>query len=449
MKKLTLALAVAAFTACSNNTDVFDAGELENNLKVEFSENFVKAYPKVDLNQSWDFSTKQTSYGLPAQSAASRMTRAGGYSMTEGEPYEVDPATSAWLNSMLKEKKNNRALGKAFTMSVPNNSFTIVPIYQGEAELIWDLHMVVDGVDILVWSKCQNVWVKKNATDENWITLEELSPNKELTKSTIGTAAVKATPYTFENLPVGADIYFYLKVTGDAGNHVASRGAEQSSLDQMMVALEDCPVPANLPEGSKVTIIGCEDLKISSDWDMNDVVFMVYGTPEVPKARVIEEGDPVEQKKTVRYMIEDLGSTNDFDFNDIVLDVSEIRTTTPVYTNGIVSSWKETGYRQEAVIRHLGGQLPFKLTIGDTQLEEHAGVLGSNPDEKFDVTGWDITKHNVSVEVRSKLNSEVYNNVKFPKAGEAPMIIAVDPTTQWMQERVSVPESWFYVSTEE
>jgi len=42
----------------------------------------------------------------------------------------------------------------------------------------------------------------------------------------------------------------------------------------------------------------------------------------------------------------------------------------------------------------------------------------------------------------------VYNHVKFPKAGEAPMIIAVDKSQEWMSERQSVPESWFYTVPE-
>lgn len=71
-------------------------------------------------------------------------------------------------------------------------------------------------------------------------------------------------------------------------------------------------------------------------------------------------------------------------------------------------------------------------------------MLGSNPDELYAVSGWNINSHNVSVQVKQSTNSTVYNNVVFPKAGEAPMIIAVDPTVQWMNERQCVPESWFY-----
>jgi hypothetical protein len=50
----------------------------------------------------------------------------------------------------------------------------------------------------------------------------------------------------------------------------------------------------------------------------------------------------------------------------------------------------------------------------------------------------------VSIEVEQKNNEGVFKG-QFPKAGEAPMIIAVDPSEAWMNERQSVPESWFYI----
>jgi hypothetical protein len=75
-------------------------------------------------------------------------------------------------------------------------------------------------------------------------------------------------------------------------------------------------------------------------------------------------------------------------------------------------------------------------------------VLGSNPDEKYEVSGWNKDTHNISVKVRQLTNSTVYNNVVFPKAGEAPMIIAVEPTQEWMTERQSVPSDWFTIPSE-
>ncbi len=239
-------------------------------------------------------------------------------------------------------------------------------------------------------------------------------------------------------------MYFYLVVTRVTNNKYKNTiGVQLSSLIGQMLSLDDCPHPTNIPEGNEVMIVGCEDAN-NGDWDMNDLVFMVYGKPSVPKTVIVTDGTPITKKNTVRYMIEDLGATDDFDFNDIVVDVSEVWTSTPHYVNGKLNSWTDSDKRQEAVIRHLGGILPFKLKIGDTELEEHQGVLGSNPDELYAVSGWNINSHNVSVQVKQSTNSTVYNNVVFPKAGEAPMIIAVDPTVQWMNERQCVPESWFY-----
>ncbi len=72
-------------------------------------------------------------------------------------------------------------------------------------------------------------------------------------------------------------------------------------------------------------------------------------------------------------------------------------------------------------------------------------MLGADTNEKYVVSGWDMNKHNIRVQVRQNENKEVYNNIMFPKTGEIPMIIAVDPSQEWMSERRSVPESWFYV----
>ena len=441
-----MVLAAATLAACSSK-DLYDPNYQEANTKDAYASNFTQKYPEVSLNQSWDFSSKNPSFWFSSNSAV-LLTRAGEYSITEGEDYIIDNNQLAWMKQQLVEQRDNRKLGNPFYMTVPNNSFTIVPIYQGKASMVWELHMVVDGVDIKIWEKGQNVWVKKTANAEEWTAVNDVS-TKELDKNTISAAAVKATPYTFSNLPVGKEMYFYLFIS-QANDHPQLQNAQQSSLNGMMIALTECPRPANLDPENEVMIVGCEDWNGSgSDNDMNDVVFMVYGKPYVPQPIKIEEGTPITKKTTVRYMIEDLGSTNDFDFNDIVLDVSNICLSTPTYVNGVLDHWTDGEIRQEAVIRHLGGELPFRLKIGDTQLDEHRGVMGSNPDEKYDVTGWDINTHNVSVEVRQNMNSTVYNHMTFPKAGEVPIIIAVDPTVEWMLERQSVPESWFYIPEQE
>lgn len=491
VKTMLMALVATSMVACSNNQDVFDGGAIEKTAKQSYAENFAKKYPNVDMNQNWDFSSKQSDYRLGSNNKA--RTRAGEGGITTGSWYEVDNNTLAWMHEQLVEGQDNRKLGNPFYMTVPGNDFTIIPIYQGQAGAMWNLHVVVDGVDYLVWEKINKtslggsdenvqdetktgtIQIKDLDNDEwhnlhgqwydwgygHWNSLYNTDGTDRWTpdwKEKNQVTAVRSTPYTFHDFPVGAEMYFYLDVTvsgsGDWDgkyHEINNVGAHESSLKGQMLALQNVPRPANIAEDNEVMIIGCEDADLKdSDWDCNDVVFLVYGKT-VPKPIKIEEGEEIEEVKTVRYMIEDLGSTDDFDFNDIVVDVTEIRTISPTYTNGVVTAWNEKGKRQEAVIRHLGGTLPFVLKIGNK--EYAAGgqdTFQTSPDLKLDdVTGWTGLNgvHNVSIEVEQKNNEGVFK-VQFPKAGEAPMIIAVDPSQNWMPERQSVPESWFYLPGE-
>jgi hypothetical protein len=102
-----------------------------------------------------------------------------------------------------------------------------------------------------------------------------------------------------------------------------------------------------------------------------------------------------------------------------------------------------TSKTQKAVIRHLGGRLPFTLKIGNTTISDVDPQLDVDVEITKNVSGWIPDKNNVSVEVQQK--SGAVFTVTFPKAGEAPMIIAVSPEQKWMGERKSVPSSWFYI----
>ena len=475
---MMMVIAASTMVACTKNADLFDSSAIEQNAKATYAENFTKKYPNVDLNQSWDYSTKQSDYRLGSGNKA--RTRAGEGGITKGSWYEVDNNTLSWMHKQLVEGQDNRKLGNPFYMTVPGNDFTIIPIYQGQAGAMWNLHVVVDGVDYLVWEKSNSeiqkgdIQIKDGDSDE-WHNLHGGGQSWETWNSLYNTdgsdkwladrsqnlvTAVRSIPYTFHDFPVGAEMYFYLDVTvsgsgvwDDKYHEMNNVGAHESSLKGQMLALQNVPRPANIAEDNEVMIIGCEDADLKdSDWDCNDIVFLVYGKT-VPKPIKIEDGDKIEEVKTVRYMIEDLGATDDFDFNDIVVDVTEIRTIYPTYTNGVVTKWTETGKCQEAVIRHLGGRLPFILKIGNKEFAAGGqDTFQTSPDLKLDdVTGWTglTGNHNISIQVQQKDNNGVYNNVKFPKAGEAPMIIAVDPSQGWMTERQSVPADWFYIPTEE
>ena len=438
--------------SCSK-ADVFDSNAA-NELKKEqqerdYTSDFVKKYGSIE-GKSWDLATLATSYTLESSNRA--LTRDGVYNAdaVEGKMI-VEKETISWMSTNMKAGANNVQKGKPFYLQVPKNSFTIVPIFQGTASYYWQLWMHVDGIeqDKLIWSKGDIQYITSQGSTD-W-----KSPGTDNTGMN-NAYQIKAPTYTFENLPENANMYFYLKVWDSyekySKNTINPR--KLSSLDQKMLALINCPRPVNVPADNEVSIIGCED---ATDNDYEDLVFMMYGNPAPPIKHVEEviEGTPK------RFMMEDLGEEHpDFDFNDVVVDVITNRVKTQ-YFYDIAADGSWTFNHKEpienlpdiAVVRAAGGILDFTLTIGNStwtkskELPNYQQMLNTGRDGEinydkeldwFEVKGWNPDKNNISVTVEG--NS---NDITFPKTGEAPKVIAVDPTTNWMVERTPAPKSWF------
>ena len=444
--------------SCSK-ADVFDsnaANELKKEqLEKDYTSNFVKKYGAVE-GKSWDLATLATSYTLETSNRA--LTRDGVYNAdaVEGEML-VEKATIDWMSTNMKAGANNVAKGKPFYLQVPNNSFTIVPIFQGTASYYWQLWMYVDGVgDKLIWSKGDIQYITSDGSTD-W-----KSPGTGGTGMN-SAFQIKAPTYEFKNLPKNANMYFYLKVWNSYGDFQKNtiNPRKLTSLNQMMLALINCKVPSNVPAGNEVSIIGCED-NVNGDFDYEDLVFMMYGNPAPP----IKHVDEVIVGTPKRYMMEDLGEEHpDFDFNDVVVDVisgrAKVKREYEILENGGWKLIKETTIENLpdiAVVRAAGGILDFTLTIGDTTWKKSAKfpnyqqMLNTGRDgeinyekelDTFKVEGWNPDNNNISVTVEGNPN-----DIIFPKEGDAPMIIAVDPTTPWMFERTPVPESWFTKTVE-
>ena len=454
VKMMAAAMAVLGAVSCSKS-DVFDPGQAEEikkaqeeakieQSKTDYEANFVEKYGEVDPNQSWDFSTGTPTISLPSSSAKAG-TRAGGYERTDSKDfYEFPDATITKMKSVFVEgRKTNKDMGTAFGMTVPGNAFTIVPMYMGTSGGNFDLYMHVDGIaeDILVWSKWQNMQVKgeKNGQSVDWTDVKKFDSSANCTNAT----AIRSKYYTFSfsGLPAGTKMWFYLKITATASGY-NKEGDELGSVNDFMreYKFKSDELPTNLPgvTNPEVMIIGCEDANTSkSDDDYNDVVFMIYGDPYVPSTFEVTE---FEETYSKRYMIEDLGSTDDFDFNDIVVDVQETFKKTKTKDAQGKVTWSDPVLQgQKAFLRHRGGILPFELTIGSTKLEKMEGVLSDDPNTEFTVTGWNRNSNNISIKVYQSAdsqNSQASIDVNFPKDGAIPMIIATDTNEDWSAERV-------------
>jgi len=148
-----------------------------------------------------------------------------------------------------------------------------------------------------------------------------------------------------------------------------------------------------------------------------------------------------------RYMVEDLGGSYDFDFNDVVFDVIK-------FSDG----------SQKCYVRALGGTLDVTINVGNNSWTKSSkytitDMLNTNPIDpnlilhEFDVTGWDGDNSKVSVIVEGNEEAQggtttYYWAVPFPAQGEAPLIVAtMYGSKTWMTERNGVPnKEWFQFS---
>lgn len=303
---------------------------------------------------------------------------------------------------------------------------------------------------------------------------------------TINRYGIQSIPMRINCSEIKDDFFFYLDVVngdGESGNKLAETGARQRSDQGMMLALVDKTTDAyelihsssDLLKDVKAIVgddaiasgatsceyfvIGAEDADLkNSDWDINDVVFLVVGLDKAPKVKEII---------SKRYMIEDLGSTLDFDFNDIVVDVTQ---------EGLkkVGETSYSSIKQTANLVHLCGTIPFQLKIGDTQFGKVNGNNGGcgeggdgfNPATdpttystylNAEVEGWVPTRNNIEVTVwPNQAGATSYNGqangllehpegktYSFPASGQFPYIIACDQSVNWMPENHTVPKNWF------
>lgn len=524
------------FSGCQDE----EFGYSAEDIKMQTS--FEKHFGELKPDQIWDFSSYNLNrLGLESGFNQSFATRApwGGVTDTGLMPtqyaqihteksYEVPNELTNWLDKNLREEVFNKKRGTThFTLTMPDDrDIVIIPIYQGQAGLISNLCIKSEETDAngeplfpegYIWKKSQGIEVLNNGT---WELLPDQSYNNG---HTVGRKA-RANAIQLKHGQIKGKFSLYLDLQnlddpwdGQQGGSFGTtfmNNKHASSVDGQMVALSlagdqttfkavsqalsdafSQPTDGdygNVPYTySNFMLIGCEDSNIArdltqngdgyrligTDWDMNDMVFLVAGLSlnDVVTNQIIKK----------RYMIEDLGSDFDYDFNDIVIDVTQIRTT----------QGNETVVKQYAQLAHLCGTIPWRVQIGNWTsdilpgrnegcakggpgyqpytLQEVDGKtvkVGLDPYGDFasengvEITGWDPDQNNIVVtawpsaagmdwsdeysdeEGQKKLRENYLKEVdgtsySFPDPGKYPFIIAVDQSVVWKPEMETVEKT--------
>lgn len=458
--------AISALVSCSKDSSLPSYEEVQ---KESYEDSFVAKYGQISPSQTWDFSTFERQLSTRrAFSTIKTEIMEKGISFGDLSNLEIKENKFAghpeWdyisisggvgknsdlfnaISKVLPEKK--KWAGKPAVLVAPTSSFYIYPIFSGGL-LRFDLNVKVGDTDpVTVFKK-------------DYKNFQTINGMKKANGEIVNMRGIKI------EAPVGTPVEIYLDNLVDEKDNSINGAAGTTNGHAVYVNIPEGIVPeledVELKENAVVKYIGIEDAIVGDcDNDFNDVVLAVVGNPDIPQEKIITNNSyEVKTCRVKRYLIEDLGAIGDFDFNDIVVDVEEnlVIKHEVTYENGVLTSDEvvsESSEPTKAVIRAMGGTIDFELIIGNTswrksESEYDVKTMYNTQSidfdkvlAEFDVTGWNPETNNVSVKVNGK-DGQVFT-IGFPKAGTAPMIIAVDPSQEWMHERESVPSSWFYTN---
>ena len=243
-----------------------------------------------------------------------------------------------------------------------------------------------------------------------------------------------------EDVPVNDRVGFYVKINGKT--YYTNRYLNDNEEDKYFAVTYD------EKDGEKLYnswVVGIEDL-YDNDYDCNDIIIAVNKNLEQTYPTLITPEKPV--NPTWRVIGEDLSASEntDFDFNDIVLDVTL------------------TKDGADCVLQAAGGQLPLRVN-GQDDYEVHKlfGVedlkmmvntinLEKNPElKKYDPGKKDPVKFSIKGPFSSV--KEVLIEVKkedgkwhplYADTGKPACKILVDPTFKWADECHSIGDPDYY-----
>lgn len=433
-------------------------------------------------------------------------------------------------------KTNKEEFSQRFSMIATEKSFQLMPIFQGIDNTIWDLHAVVEWTDdaqkyqkadIVLWRKSEGMNMKgerpnllgesiqdyvsdlQSGLNDGFSSVANLSsassskvnPNYDVRYETTRLAAdIKTQSVTVTGYPTEgrSTINFYLHIlqdndnvnssmTGTYKNTFWSDGREYE--DQMSSNIVVLPVQVDIVEYKdyEIVLMGCETALSSKlggktytnstdgtkhdygDDDMNDIVFLLIGDKDTHKLPELVNHNEISK----RYFFEDLGSVVDWDFNDVVLDMTQ-----EIYVEDNQKKIKQT-----ATLKHRCGTTPFDLYLTDRdgkpteklnfdELEANGHIPGVNEGEEMEASQtivlvnelyqssntykWIPSANNVGIKVypsstpyEGKVDEGQYNTdgiwseyKERNQGSNIPRVFVADRSVWWTAENQNFPNMW-------
>lgn len=171
-----------------------------------------------------------------------------------------------------------------------------------------------------------------------------------------------------------------------------------------------------------------KNMDVERDWVFNDWIVRI---------------SPAQFAGAARVACEDLGTTDDFDFNDVVFDIAPISYTD--YNNG----GKKVEYTS-ITLQAAGGTLPLKLKVGGVEKEVHE-LFGVSTGTMVNTNNMSVSRPIVQFTVDGIYSPKdvdiiVDQNAKEitlkAEVGKVPQKICVKPSFDWCDERQQIGDKY-------
>lgn len=408
----------AIMSSCSSNGGEYsyNPGIMHDNLVKDYQSAFVQKYGEISPYETWDLSQRGSTLAGFARTRGSNKAAVQNMSATESYGYLLDAGNHESTIANLFNH-NWSTIIQAFANQTETQNWAT---YTAGKKIVFSVAGVSrtpgSGTKYFYWG------VKDTPQGDLFVRIGSANNGNN---ATIGNACETHTSsLDFSKIPSGS--VWYTAFTNSNNNKFELTNSNT-------LVIDDFKVVTVTIDGKDYTFWG-----LKCDGTNADYTNMILWVSEVPTVPV--------PKISKRYMAEDLGGNNDFDFNDVVFDVIQFEDGT-----------------EKCLVRALGGTLDVTIKVGNSQWTksskfEDTEMLNTNPIDpalilhEFDVTGWGGNNSTVSITVKAKEGvteggetNEFYWAEPFPAVGETPLIVAVQYGSKtWMRERQSVPsKEWF------
>lgn len=208
-------------------------------------------------------------------------------------------------------------------------------------------------------------------------------------------------------------------------------------------------------EGKTYTLFGFEDCGhgfYQDACDLNDIMFL-FAAGEQPSNVKIEEPEEPDEPLPWTLAVEDLGESDDYDFNDLVLEITHVAGTNKATVKALAA----------------GGIMPIYVKYGDELIAEtHVNQwLGSDDHTVMINTGAGATgTHSTPIPITVGENEDIeaiiakftivvktgegekeetaveITKTNYGEVGTTPLMLLLDHDWEWPQERVSIEAAY-------